>query len=86
MDKDLINLKIIISKLNKNEHNKLINMIKKSNRKNYLLDKDCLKFYKKIVYNNWKNDINNYLEIKDKFKNIVKLENMLIIDNNLRNF
>jgi len=86
LDKDLINLKIIISKLNKNEHNKLINMIKKSNRKNYLLDKDCLKFYKKIIYKNWKNDINNYLEIKDKFKNIEKIENMLIIDKKLRSF
>lgn len=47
---DLISLKLILNKCNKNEFNRYIDLIKNSNRKNYILSKDdSLLFYKSII-------------------------------------
>jgi len=55
-DKDLINIKIIIEKIcDKDSYNKLFNMIQKSNRSDYLINKkfNTIKYYKKFNNNNY---------------------------------
>jgi serine/threonine protein kinase len=88
-DTDLINIKIIAEKMTNYERNNLINFIKSSNRKMYLLNnKDYLKFFDNIKYNCWKNDLyeiykDNYCELTNVEKII---DNMLKINPNERTF
>jgi hypothetical protein len=48
-DNDLISIKLILENSNKKKYNEYIDLIKKSNRRDYILTKhNALKFYKKI--------------------------------------
>jgi len=80
-DVDLINIKMIIEKISKNEKNNLIKMIKKSNRKNYFLNKKCLTFFKDIKNFYWKNDIIEKIKNEDDSSTLVNIiQNMLYIN------
>jgi serine/threonine-protein kinase SRPK3 len=59
-DKDLINIKMIIEKLGKDNHNEIINLIKNCPRYQYFVNSDqTLKYFRKILYQDW------YINIKD---------------------
>ena len=79
-DRDLINIKILIQKLGKSNYESIIDLVKKSPRKNYILNSDdTLRFYKTIQYDEWEqtldltnNTINNI---------IIQIKKILLIDN-----
>ena len=83
---DIINIKMIFEKISKNEQDTLLQMICLSQRKmNFLTKNNNLKFFSKIKYNEWENDLfnNNTSEIKPntevKFEyNFIKIINNLI--------
>ena len=53
-DKDLINIKMIIEKLGKDNHIEIINLIKKCPRNQYFINNDqTLKYYKNVIYEDW---------------------------------
>ena len=59
-DRDMVNLKLILECMDDSNQNDLINMISKSNRKDYLINKDStLKYLREINYSYWRNDISN---------------------------
>jgi len=88
-DKDLINIKIIIEKICDNKScNYLIDLIKKSNRMNYLINNNffIFKYYKKLKNHHITDDIKKkctYLEA-DKFN--IYFKNMLAIKPEERSF
>lgn len=68
-DKDLINIKLLIEKMGKSNHNLILKMILRSPRKNYLINKSkILRFYKTLTYDDWDKNIN-----LDKNNNFTKL-------------
>lgn len=69
-DKDLINIKLLIEKMGKLNHNEILKMIIKSPRKNYLINKsNILRFYKIIKYDDWDKNID--LDLNNKFNNLI---------------
>ena len=59
-DKDLINIKMIIEKLDKNNHSIMLDLIKTCPRKHYFINNDLtLKNFRKINYIDWHNNIND---------------------------
>ena len=87
-DKDLINIKILIERMGKLNYQSIIELAKKSPRKNYILNSDdTLRFYKKIKYDEWENHLNikniknsdtcEYIIIIKKLLNINKIERTL---------
>lgn len=63
-DPDLINIKMILEKISLDQHKKLLEMILKSKRKNYILNKDCcLNYFNKIKNEHWELDIKNLLTL-----------------------
>lgn len=61
-DVDLINIKMIVEKINIDEENKLLEMINLSSRKKYFLNNNnCLNYFNYIYKNDWKNDMINLI-------------------------
>lgn len=84
-DVDLINIKIIMEKIPNNERYNLFELIKKSNRKNYIYNhKGYLKFFDNIKNSNWKDDLNQKFGF-DSYNLEKIIENMLKINPNQRN-
>jgi len=72
-DKDLINIKILIEKMGKESYDDFINLINKSPRKNYIINKNnTIKYYKNIIYNNWEDDISKKINNDDLKINVIK--------------
>jgi len=73
-DRDLINIRLLIERMGKSNYNLIIDLIKTSPRKNYILNPDnTLRFYKTIKYNEWEKNfqinINEYsLDILESIK------------------
>ncbi len=73
-DRDLINIRLLIERMGKSNYNLIIDLIKTSPRKNYILNPDnTLRFYKTIKYNEWEKNfqinINKYsLDILNSIK------------------
>lgn len=66
-DVDLINIRMMLEKIEPEQKSILFNMIKKSNRKDYFINNNnCLNFFKKIENNNWINDFINKKETNNK--------------------
>jgi len=69
-DKDLINIKLLIEKMGRLNHDKILKLIIKSPRKNYLINKSkILRFYKIIKYDDWDKNID--LDLNNKFNNLI---------------
>ncbi len=67
-DKDLVNIKMMIQKLGKDNHVEIINLIKNCPRNNYFINNDqTLKYYKNINYEDWSIKITN-----EKIYNFIK--------------
>lgn len=65
-DVDLINIKMIIEKINIDEENKLKKMINLSRRKKYFLNNNkCLNYFNHIHKNYWKNDLINLIDLNN---------------------
>ena len=59
-DRDMVNIKLILECVDVKNQNDLINMISKSNRKDYLINKDStIKYLREINYAYWRNNITN---------------------------
>ena len=85
-DRDLINTKLLIEKMGIINHNKIIKIIKKSPRKDYILNpNNTLRFYKEINYCVWLDDINHVFKKNNTVSFIDKLIHvMLSVDENNR--
>ena len=80
-DKDLINIKLIIERICGVNNSEILIMLKKSFRKDYIINNDLtLKFFKNIKIDNWKNDI----DLKLSIINII--DNLLMINPSDRKF
>jgi len=67
-DKDLVNIKMMIEKLGKDNHIEIINLIKNCPRNNYFINNDqTLKYYKNINYEDLSIKITN-----EKIYNFIK--------------
>jgi serine/threonine-protein kinase SRPK3 len=74
-DRDLINIKLLVEKINSN-YGDFIQLAKKSNRKDYIFNKDfTLKYFKEINTHNWKS-VEPFNKMNDNF--IVKLMDNLL--------
>lgn len=86
-DVDLVNIKMIIEKIDLDNQNKLLQMINLSGRKKYFLNKNnYLNFFSNIEKNYWENDLINKDNIldKDSEENLEKYKKrFIIIINNL---
>lgn len=81
-DVDLINIRMILEKIEPEQKNILYRMIKKSKRKdNFINNNNCLNFFKTIEDNNWIRDLGSETESNDDLKII----NSQII-NNIKKF
>jgi serine/threonine-protein kinase SRPK3 len=68
IDKDLVNIYMLIEKIGKKFHYDINNIIKTSPRRKYLVNSNnTLKFYKKIVYKSWIDDLHHEYDIKSNF-------------------
>jgi hypothetical protein len=77
-DKDLINIKLLIEKVENSSYPNIKNMCSLSKRKDYIFNDDLtLKYFKNITYDNWKN--NELISVID-IKIIDFIDNLLKID------
>ena len=77
-DKDLINMKLLIEKIENPGYENIKNICNFSLRKDYIFNEDnTLKFFKNITYDNWKN---NEVISKIDIKIIDFIDNLLKID------
>ena len=83
-DKDLINIKMIIEKMGKDSHSKILELLKESPRKNYFINEkyNTLKYIKNIFYCQYENDLENVSNEKIH----VLLKNLFKINFEFRNF
>ncbi len=59
-DRDLINIRLLIERMGKDHYESMIDLVKSSPRKNYILNPDnTLRFYKNIKYEEWEKNIKN---------------------------
>lgn len=66
-DSDLINIFLILEKIDSNQHKDLLKMIIQSKRKKYFLNKNnCINFYKNINNNVWSNDLDKLIQLHNK--------------------
>jgi serine/threonine-protein kinase SRPK3 len=83
-DKDLINIKLLIEKIEFKDYKNIKEMAKSSLRKDYIFNNDyTLKFFKNINYKNWKND--EIINTSDKYI-INFIDNLLNINPKKRFF
>lgn len=89
-DVDLINIKMLLEKIETEQKKILLKKIYKSKRKKYFINnQNCLNFLKKIEsktwieYINFQNDFNNKLFLTDI---IILIKNLLNVNPKLRNF
>jgi hypothetical protein len=80
-DKELVNIKMLIEKMGKDNYKSLVDMIKNSPRKNKIINSnDTLKFFHEINYSHWMVDISNTID--DNYVNHDKI--IKIIDRMLK--
>jgi serine/threonine-protein kinase SRPK3 len=78
-DRDLINIKILIQKMGKSNYESIIELVKKSPRRNYILNStDTLRFYKTIQYDDWDQNLDLTNNIINNI--IIQIKKVLLID------
>ncbi len=84
-DRDLINIKLLIERMGEENYESIIELIKLSPRKDYILNPDnTLRFYRTLKYENWEENLKSY--ITNGFLDIIKnnIKKMLIINKSNR--
>ena len=84
-DRDLINIRLLIERMGKSNYESIIDLIKISPRKNYILNPDnTLRFYKTIKYNEWDKNLHFHKDGKYDLENLDIIKIMLSINKSER--
>jgi len=80
-DKDLINIKLLIEKIENVGFSNILKMANGSRRRDYIFNEDnTLKFFKEINYNNWKNIFEEDETLKELNEIIILIDGLLKIN------